>query len=28
VWTGELFEWKGGQWVYEVKDMILVPPRW
>lgn len=28
VWTGEQFEWKSGQWVYKVKDMILVPPRW
>jgi hypothetical protein len=28
VWTGEQFEWRSGQWVYKVKDMILVPPRW
>ncbi len=28
VWTGEQFEWKSGQWVYKVKDSILVPPRW
>jgi hypothetical protein len=27
-WTGEQFEWKSGEWVYKVKDMILVPPRW
>ena len=28
IWTGEQFEWKSGEWVYKVKDMILVPPRW
>ena len=28
VWTGEQFEWKNGIWIYKVKDMILVPPRW
>lgn len=28
VWTGEQFEWKNGEWIYKVKDMILVPPRW
>jgi hypothetical protein len=28
MWTGEQFEWKSGEWVYKVKDMILVPPRW
>jgi uncharacterized membrane protein YgcG len=28
VWTGEQFEWKSGEWIYKVKDMILVPPRW
>jgi hypothetical protein len=28
LWTGEQFEWKSGEWVYKVKDMILVPPRW
>ena len=22
-WTGEQFEWKSGEWVYKVKDMIL-----
>ncbi|MGB3052960.1 MAG: hypothetical protein WBB42_18300, partial [Polyangiales bacterium] len=27
-WTGEQFEWKSGEWIYKVKDMILVPPRW
>lgn len=27
-WTGQQFEWKSGEWVYKVKDMILVPPRW
>ena len=24
MWTGEQFEWKSGEWVYKVKDMILV----
>jgi hypothetical protein len=28
VWTGQQFEWKNGQWIYKVKEMILVPPRW
>jgi type IV secretory pathway VirB10-like protein len=28
VWTGEQFEWNSGEWVYKVKDMILVRPRW
>jgi len=28
VWTGKQFEWKSGEWIYQVKDMILVPPRW
>jgi hypothetical protein len=28
LWTSEQFEWKSGTWVYEVEDMILVPPRW
>ncbi len=27
-WTGEQYEWKSGEWIYAVKDMILVPPRW
>ncbi len=28
VWTGDQFEWKSGEWVYKVKGMVLVRPRW
>ncbi|MBW1904961.1 MAG: YXWGXW repeat-containing protein [Deltaproteobacteria bacterium] len=26
IWTGEQFEWKSGEWVYKVKDMIALRP--